>query len=651
MIYKHNQHADLLHIHLEKLEAPDSIGINTGIPNLDKFLDPLTGGDFGFVLGRPGSGKCHGRGTKIIMFDGALKNVEDIQVGDQLMGVDSTPRNVLSTTSGIDQMYVVKQNKGIDYRVNSRHILSLKERYGGKSTKKHATIEIAIEDYIVQTVRFKRRTYGWKPAHPLSFDNELCEDVDWYLIGLWIADGRKNRMAYSVNSDDVEILDYLHDQSLLQHFNVSNNCQDVIPLAIRDKYRNFLRKYNMWDNKHIPLSFRRLSVHNRLQLLAGYIDGDGFLLKGNAECIGICTSERHIRDEIVFIGRSLGLSASVKSRARTDARTSKTYVSHEAVLGGNISIIPTKLLRKNTNRMPVTNDYYVTGITVEKDTIDEYFGFQIDGDHLYLLEDCTVTHNSVCLAYMCRRASEVFLQHKKEYAPPIFITKEMAIEDLMLRNLSNYVALDSRIIRKGKSRNDWNMLHESVDEMVTSFPTIYIGHSLYSSNKRKNITLEFIEDSIAKIADEYSAPPIFVALDYLQRVSTKTIMDRRLMMSEIVERGKDWALEYNTAVLFGSQASREVDSLPFPVPTATSGKETGSIEETADWIVSVMRPAKYWKVGDIIPHTKPERVVTPDLYFLNILKQRNNEANMGVWLSMDARISELSDLEFDLELE
>ncbi len=69
------------------------------------------------------------------MFDGTLKNVEDIKVGDKLMGDDSTPRNVLSITSGKEQMYWVRQNKAIDYRVNESHILSLKRSRNEGSNK------------------------------------------------------------------------------------------------------------------------------------------------------------------------------------------------------------------------------------------------------------------------------------------------------------------------------------------------------------------------------------------------------------------------------------------------------------------------------------------------------------------------------------
>ena len=44
---------------------------------------------------------CHAAGTKILMFDGSLKNAEDIQRGDLLMGPDSKPRRVLSLVSGV----------------------------------------------------------------------------------------------------------------------------------------------------------------------------------------------------------------------------------------------------------------------------------------------------------------------------------------------------------------------------------------------------------------------------------------------------------------------------------------------------------------------------------------------------------------------
>jgi len=48
--------------------------------------------------------------TEIVMYDGSIKKVQDIKVGDLVMGVDSTPRKVLSTHSLIDEGYRIDQS-------------------------------------------------------------------------------------------------------------------------------------------------------------------------------------------------------------------------------------------------------------------------------------------------------------------------------------------------------------------------------------------------------------------------------------------------------------------------------------------------------------------------------------------------------------
>jgi hypothetical protein len=70
---------------------------------------------------------CLAIGTMVRMFDGSLKRVEDIVVGDKVMGPDSKPRNVLSICRGFDDMYTVHQKYADDYTVNSSHILSLRK--------------------------------------------------------------------------------------------------------------------------------------------------------------------------------------------------------------------------------------------------------------------------------------------------------------------------------------------------------------------------------------------------------------------------------------------------------------------------------------------------------------------------------------------
>ena len=128
-------------MNLDELLVRDNRSINDAVKTLSKFqsgeMNPVKT-SFEFlneiclggllpnlilaILGRPSHGKCLGKGTKVMMYDGTFKKVEDVVKGDKLMGDDSTPRNVLSIARGQEEMYWVRQNKGIDYRVNKSHI-------------------------------------------------------------------------------------------------------------------------------------------------------------------------------------------------------------------------------------------------------------------------------------------------------------------------------------------------------------------------------------------------------------------------------------------------------------------------------------------------------------------------------------------------
>lgn len=67
--------------------------------------------------------ECFAPGTPVLMADYSRRNIEDIKVGDYVMGIDGTPQKVVNTCGGIDQMYLVHQRKGLDYKVNSHHKL------------------------------------------------------------------------------------------------------------------------------------------------------------------------------------------------------------------------------------------------------------------------------------------------------------------------------------------------------------------------------------------------------------------------------------------------------------------------------------------------------------------------------------------------
>jgi len=94
---------------------------------MDKVIPEFNKTNGGLLCLGCGEGKCLGINTEVMMFDGSIKYVQNIVVGDKLMGDDINPRNVLSITRGFEKLYKIHDIKtGEKYIVNKSHILSLK---------------------------------------------------------------------------------------------------------------------------------------------------------------------------------------------------------------------------------------------------------------------------------------------------------------------------------------------------------------------------------------------------------------------------------------------------------------------------------------------------------------------------------------------
>jgi len=101
-----------------------------------------------------------------------------------------------------------------------------------------------------------------------------------------------------------------------------------------------------------------------------------------------------------------------------------------------------------------------TGIKVEFDKVDEYYGFEIDGNRLFLLEDMTVTHNTAFTLNLAQKA----LDDGKGVA---IFSLEMPAEELMLRMLSAKTSIPLQNLKVGNMSDDeWERLTVATDEMA-----------------------------------------------------------------------------------------------------------------------------------------------------------------------------------------
>lgn len=149
--------------------------------------------------GSNGTGKCLGINTPVIMYDGRIELCQNIKVGDLLMGDDSTPRRVLSTTKDYGELYEVHQERGKSYVVNKDHILSFKHN-------KHQTIiNISVQDYLEKPELWKQTYSGWKAnINRFGEPENTTSDTDKQQI-IYASNNERKKFLFSVINTEAMI--------------------------------------------------------------------------------------------------------------------------------------------------------------------------------------------------------------------------------------------------------------------------------------------------------------------------------------------------------------------------------------------------------------------------------------------------------------
>lgn len=148
------------------------------------------------------SGKCLGKDTPVLMYDGSIRKVQDVRQGDLLMGDDNTPRKVLSTCRGRSILYSVHQQGGMTYVVNKDHILSLMD------TRTNSIVDIGVTQYMLLSESEKNKLMGVK-AQP-SFEHMKQNHVlDPFVAGMLCAQSSSSIPKYYRATDKKTMLSFL----------------------------------------------------------------------------------------------------------------------------------------------------------------------------------------------------------------------------------------------------------------------------------------------------------------------------------------------------------------------------------------------------------------------------------------------------------
>lgn len=396
---------------VSKLDSGDNIDVRFigGVRDyqdkiINIYLQHVSSGSNGGILEVPcGRGKCLGKDTPVLMYDGSIKPVQDIIVGDLLMGDDSKPRKVLTLARGREMMYKVECKKGNGYIVNESHILSLK--YGtkmNKNTPKNSVLDISVLDYLNLPDYYHGRggpLYGYRV--PILFQDKDIE-IDPYLFGYWLGDGSSK--GTGITTQESSVIKYIIDCFKTKHktlylkytgfqYDYIINSTDSNSSNKSNIFMNFLRDYNIINNKHIPHHYKSNCRIKQLELLAGIIDSVGYY---HDNCYEITHKNEKLLDDIIYISKSIGFGAFKRTVKKTSTQTGVFGIYYSVnICGEGLDEIPVKCPRKKGKPRKLLRDCLKYRISINPIGIDDYYGFEIDGNRRFVLGDYTVTHNTV----------------------------------------------------------------------------------------------------------------------------------------------------------------------------------------------------------------------------------------------------------------
>ncbi len=457
-------------------------GVPTGFTDLDKITNGWQPSDLIVIAARPGMGKCLGMGTPVILYDGTRKAVEDVEVGDLLMGDDSTPRRVLSLARGRERMWWVRQSFGEDYRVNESHIL----------TVRHADQRVE--------------------------DLDLVELLSRGVEGLEAVKGFRVRVNYSARATTED--PYVLGRRLAEE---SFDCAD-------DGEGAFAKTRVV-----VPDSYRLNRFAVRRTLLAGLIDG----------CIAAGVEHDVSTGKLALQLANAELASLLATLADELGLVVEGHSGH-VVIAGELGELGAKLVRLNSD-VRLAEHWGESKLTLEPDLVDDYYGFEIDGNRRFLLGDATVTHNTAFVLSIARNAA---MDYRKGVA---IFSLEMANVQLVQRLLSMEAQVDSKKMRSGKlGDEEWDRLQQGIERL--SAAPIFIDDT-------PAINIFELRAKCRRLKMQHDIQ--LVIIDYLQLMSGSTGngkgVNREQEISAISRNLKQLAKEVNVPVIALSQLSRAVE--------------------------------------------------------------------------------------------
>jgi replicative DNA helicase len=597
-------------------------GVPTGYKDLDDKLAGLQRSDLFILAARPSMGKAQPLDANILTTIG-WKKMGDVAVGDSLASIDGQPSVITDIfAQGIKQIYRVTFSDGRSTEACGEHLWKVQYR-SWPAPRILTTDEVAV---LLTRKRYQNRL--WIDMFTGEYGHFEQLAISSWALGILISEGDLQSLRFSTASQHVlsRMQTELGDMYQVNHagnydYRITQSAGHrrpgkfgVWPNPLREQ----LKELGLWgklsQEKFIPNIYKHASQTDRLQLLQGLLDGDGWAERHRT--VRYSTSSEQLANDVVDLARSLGAWSTKKTK-----QTSYTYKGERksslpsyivTIVHPNPSILFSLPEKRDRTIATVTRSKRPTFTSIEPSRTAEAQCIKVSHpSSLYVTDNYTVTHNT---ALALNLAHNIAVQSKE---PVLFFSLEMSKEQLVDRLLSMESGVDAWALRTGNlTDSDFEKIGQAMGTL--SEAPIFIDDS-------PGITVSDLRTKARREA--HQRPLGLIVVDYLQLMSGGSRYDssanRVQEISEISRGLKGVARELNVPLLALSQLSRSVESRNPQIPQLADLRESGSIEQDADVVAFIYREEYY------NPETDRKKIT--DI----LIKKHRNGPTGGVELYFD----------------
>lgn len=395
------------------------VHVDEGLVNFEMFdyqkemLEHIDDNRYSILLTARQIGKALDIETPILTPNG-FKKLKELNVGDYIFDRkgNETKISYITDTMYERDCYEIEFDNGEVITADGEHIWKISQTGNWKDREYDLTTNELIEHFNhFENLRKAGNKTGRlyvNITEPIEFEEQDIS-IDPYVLGLWLGDGDSSGGRITMSKDDFNEYKEIIGNNF---FYLNDYSEDKRNLnTVSSKVENLcysLNEESIKNNKHIPDNYIFNTIENRLELIRGLMDSDGYCSK-NGRCEFYQKDESFI-DSVRFILSSLG----IKTRKRNKIVNGEVYYMLWFTSPKfNVFKLPRKLERQKELKNHKQNErLYITDI--RKTNSVPVRCLQVDSDeHMFNCGKTLIpTHNtSVTVAFLLHYV--LFNDHKR----------------------------------------------------------------------------------------------------------------------------------------------------------------------------------------------------------------------------------------------